>query len=329
MRLSKLLTLRILSIVAVSIALYSCSNPQFSLGPSQAGTLHIDPTNARIVSSDIVNFWAAFDAGAKASDFETLYFGKASNGLKDFVRVRASSVNPTSLANVVRTKPRYFASIRPFTLQAPSVGAEVQRLFAKFKRMFPDAVFSDVYLMMGGMATGGTITNNSILIGTELFGRDASTPTEELGDWHKAVTKPISDLPVIIAHELIHIEQAHFGMNYGNTLLGKALQEGSADFVAELFTEKNINQHLKEYGNPRQKELWQEFSREMNGTDISKWLYNANASVGRPADLGYYIGYKITEAYYNKASDKQKALREIMSMKNPQEFLMQSGYNPQ
>lgn len=307
----------------------SCSG-DFSIGQSLPQTLQSDPAKVNIVYSDIENFWAAYDAGKQESHFEQIYFGKASNGLKDFVRVRASSVNPTRIATVVSRKPKYFASIRPNTMKAAQVAARVRELFAKFKIMFPEAQFSDVYLMMGGMSTGGTIANNSILIGTELYARGIDTPTDELSAWEKAVTKPIDDLPAIICHELIHIEQSYLGMNYGNTLLGKALQEGGADFVSELFVGTHINKHLHDYGNTRQKELWGEFSQAMNGTAINKWLYNANdASLdNRPADMGYYIGYKICEAYYAKATNKQAALREIMSIKDPLAFLQASGYNP-
>lgn len=31
--------------------------------------------------------------------------------------------------------------------------------------------------------------------------------------------------------------------------------------------------------------------------DYSNWIYNANTSKDRPADLGYYVGYLITRAY--------------------------------
>ncbi len=307
----------------------SCSGGSF-LGINFSPPLQNDPTKVSIVYTDIENFWAAYDAGKQASNFEQLYFGKASSGLKEFARVRSSSVNATNIAALVSRKPKYFASIRPNTMKAAQIAAQVRDLFVKFKTMFPDAQFADVYLMMGGMSTGGTIANNSILIGTELFARGADTPTDELTAWEKAVTQPIDDLPAIICHELIHIEQEYLGMSYGNTLLGKAIQEGGADFVSELFVGKHINQHIHEYCNSRQKELWKEFSQVMNGTIINKWLYNANdASLGeRPADIGYYIGYKICEAYYAKATNKQAALREIMSMKDPTAFLQASGYNP-
>jgi len=37
-------------------------------------------------------------------------------------------------------------------------------------------------------------------------------------------------------------------------------------------------------------------------------------STERPADLGYYIGYKITEDYFNKSTDKENALKTILKI---------------
>ena len=65
---------------------------------------------------------------------------------------------------------------------------------------------------------------------------------------------------------------------------------------------------------------------EMLGSDYSNWLYQGERSKNRPADLGYYVGYKIVEAYYKRSADKEKALREILGVSEPLQFLEDSGY---
>jgi hypothetical protein len=45
-------------------------------------------------------------------------------------------------------------------------------------------------------------------------------------------------------------------------------------------------------------------------------------------DLGYFIGHRIVEAYYNRAADKPQAIREIIAARNVRELLAQSGYDP-
>ena len=67
------------------------------------------------------------------------------------------------------------------------------------------------------------------------------------------------------------------------SLLGKSLSEGGADFVGELISGGNINPRLHEYGNPREKQLWLEFKKEMNRSDASNWLYQGDKAKDKPA----------------------------------------------
>jgi hypothetical protein len=46
----------------------------------------------------------------------------------------------------------------------------------------------------------------------------------------------------------------------------------------------------------------------------------------RPKDLGYYMGYRIAQAYYDSASDKREAIRDILAIRDAHEFLKKSGY---
>jgi uncharacterized protein YjaZ len=57
------------------------------------------------------------------------------------------------------------------------------------------------------------------------------------------------------------------------------------------------------------------------------WLCNGSQVKGRPADLGYYIGYKICEAYYRNAANKRQAVRDILEVKDFQQFLQASQYD--
>jgi hypothetical protein len=68
----------------------------------------------------------------------------------------------------------------------------------------------------------------------------------------------------------------------------------------------------------------------MNGQDVSRWLYNrVTATADRPGDLGYFIGYRISKAYY-AAPDKAAAIRDIIQVKaGAPALLARSAYNPQ
>jgi len=81
------------------------------------------------------------------------------------------------------------------------------------------------------------------------------------------------------------------------------------------------------YGEKHENELWKEFKSDMDknkSVDETDWFYNYN--LDRPADLGYYIGYKIVKSYYENQKDKKKAIKEIIEMKDPKKFLIESKY---
>jgi uncharacterized protein YjaZ len=65
----------------------------------------------------------------------------------------------------------------------------------------------------------------------------------------------------------------------------------------------------------------------MNERETAGWLYGGQPE-GRPADLGYFFGYRIARAYYERAEDKTRALREILTATDFPRLLEVSGYAP-
>jgi hypothetical protein len=51
---------------------------------------------------------------------------------------------------------------------------------------------------------------------------------------------------------------------------------------------------------------------------------------GRPSDLGYFIGYRIAQAYYNRVADKLRAVRDIITggEGRVRQLLETSAYDP-
>ena len=292
------------------------------------------PADARFVTADIDRFWEAYDAGGSdhaASAFQTRYLDVASPGLRDFIQAR--TVTAASLSQMVRAYPRYFAAIRANTLRLAQSTAILDRVRVNYERiesLYPAAVFPPVTFLIGRFSTAGTVRQSGILVGTEFFAIDDTTPLDELGDFQRVNVKALDSLPLIIAHEHTHVLQGQagaVGSSSSATLLEQSLHEGIADFVGELVSGSHINKHVYAYGLLHEAELWTEFKTVMNGTDVRNWLYNQGSSSGeRPGDLGYFIGYRIAQSYYGKAADKSTALREIIEMKNAATFLAASGY---
>lgn len=286
-----------------------------------------DPDRARLITEDIDRFWKAYDAiqdGSEAiSTFEETYFKPATPGLESFIRLRIS--NAQSLSKTIEQHPDFYEKLRRSTGRIADFGPGIRKSFHELKDLYPEAVFPDVYFVVGRMNSGGTLAPIGLLIGVEMYGRLESTRIEELGNWHRQVITSVEAIPHIVAHELIHYEQKY--SKNPETLLEKSIQEGSADLLAELISGRHINQHLHEYGDPRETALWREFRRRMHRKDLSGWLYDGDGSKERPADLGYYMGYKICKAYYDSKPDKKSAVRDILEIEDFREFLASSGYN--
>jgi hypothetical protein len=283
-----------------------------------------DPDSAQIVTRDIDNFWRAYDhigPNNGVEVFQKEYIDKGSIGLRDFVQLRIGSAG--NLARNVSQYPRYYRSIRASTYRISSSIPLIRASFRRLKDLYPDAVFPDVYFVIGRMSSGGTTSDNGLLIGTEMYGRTPEMPIAELDEWYQQVLKPIDALPGIVAHELIHVQQEKLG---ARMLLAAAIREGSADFVGELISGLSINSQLQKYGNDHERELWLEFKTTMLGADSTKWLGQGVNAKDRPADLGYYMGYKITQSYYQHSSDKKQAVREILQIQDAEQFLKKSRY---
>jgi len=295
-------------------------------------TLNRNPEKAEFVTSDIALFWRAYDMAKPENNliiYRDEYFKKGSDGLQEFLRKKIG--NSCNLVTAIETAPKYYAALRTQSAKVENYKPQMLASFKKLKEIYPDAAFPKVYFVVGRMNTGGTATIGGLLIGVEMYGKTDDASLAGLNNWQKAAVSKVERIPFIVAHELIHYQQrnAHLTSLFGGevSLLGKSLSEGSADFIGELIVGDNDNPHLHEYGNPREKQLWLEFKKEMNGSDADNWLYQGDKAKDKPADLGYYIGYKIVESYYNKAKDKKQAIKDILEIKDFNVFLTASGYD--
>ena len=174
--------------------------------------LNRDPATVKFVTSDIANFWLAYDRAAKETDkakriaiFQTDYLDKGSPGLKDFLRLRIKSAE--NLVSTIDRMPRYYASIRPQTLRVQRMEKRMRSAFEQLKSIYPDAVFPDVYFLIGVSSSGGTTGASGLLIGTEMYGKTDKSPMDELSSWLRVVLSTVENVPAIVAHESCHYNQ--------------------------------------------------------------------------------------------------------------------------
>lgn len=289
-------------------------------------------STVKIFTSDIDNFWTAYDKVVKLSDtteqkkiIQELYLDKATDGLKHFMELRNHSASK-HLKNILRY-PKFWTSIRPNTLSIKSHAEEIQKLMDRFKEIYPAFKQPDIYFTIGILNSGGTTQTNEVLVGAEIGVANASTDASELSVWLQQVFKLSKDVVYLVIHEVVHTQQKM--KNTSADLLTTCLQEGSADFITEILLEKQIVSPYITYGLAHEKELWEKFKNERNGTENKDWLYNgSNVPV---ADLGYFMGYTICKSYYSNSTDKKNAIEEILGLvygntKMTRDFLMRSEY---
>jgi Predicted Zn-dependent protease (DUF2268) len=243
------------------------------------------------------------------------YFRAASRGLRAYES--KLGMNRRQLCRAIRRAPARYSAIEAKLGALDSAVTQVDSIFARFRAIYPAGRQPGVYFVVGAGMALGTTTHTSdpvVLIGVERAGDP-------------------SRLASVVAHEFVHTQQDYpwIGILTGGpsflrgTLLRQSIMEGSANLIAELVTGVPSR---NEYGEAHEAELWTEFSREMHGKDYSRWLWNGgNPRRGElPADLGYWIGYRITKAYYDRAADKPRAIHDILTIRDFDRFLTASGY---
>jgi hypothetical protein len=287
-----------------------------------------NPKNVQFVTSDIKCFWQAFDFSKTDTAnmieiFNKLYLEKGSYGLEKFNEISIKGMS--NLVTAVKKYKSYYESIRPHTFQLKGMEKQMRKSFSKLLTLYPNAKFPNVYFLIGDLNAGGKPTKNALLIGTEVYSADENSNFQNINPAFQTLLKSltISKIPEVVAHELIHYQQSYADSD--RNLLGYAITEGSADFIAELITGKKINKLAHDYGSQHEKELWEEFRKDLNGYDINKWMFNQSVG-GKPSDLGYYIGYKIVQSYYNISKNKRQAISDILNIKDFGAFLKESRY---
>ncbi|MCR4029309.1 MULTISPECIES: DUF2268 domain-containing putative Zn-dependent protease [Flavobacterium] len=262
-----------------------------------------NPFDAVFETKDTKNFWLAFDKMEKTKENPFVeYMKKGSPGVKAFTEYRI--INADSLFVVVKKRKADYELSRNVLDGLNTKEKRVRAIYSALKYWYPKAKFPPIYFVYGRFNSGGTSALEGIVVGTEKL-------------------QNLDGISGLIAHELVHYQQNISGKD---ALLKWCLLEGGADFIGELISGESINQFSYQYGEKNLDKLCMEFVSRLKNIDNQDWLYGTSQKDDRPNDLGYWIGYKITEAYFNKQKDKQKAIDEILNIKDTMQFLKQSVF---
>lgn len=271
-----------------------------------------------IETGDVHRFYKIYDAAGGRPTAEALqhdYIDPGSDGLHELARLR--KVTGQSIAEAIAKRPKIYSEARDCVAVLPRVRERLVVVLGKLGALYPEARFPPITIAVGRskpVGVGGRDTGVQI-------GLEALCAT----GW---INPDIEDRFVgVIAHEYAHVQQAvAFSETENVTVLAASLEEGAAEFVAELTTGSVAYSYMSELTAGREREIETAFAADADKTDLSDWLYNSTPE--KPADLGYWVGYRIVKSYYQHAGDKHQALRDIFEMTNPKEFLAKSGWRP-
>jgi hypothetical protein len=280
-----------------------------------------DHNKALFVYDDVQNFIRAYDLFTDEADsltiLQTEYFDKGTPGLKEFVG--KYQLNADKLVKAIRKHPEKYSALHNMPKLLSAFSNLTRNEFAKLKNYIPDIVFPPTYFLIGAYRGIGSGSAEGQLITVE--------------NW----SIPLEDKTTMIVHELVHFQQAmamgpeKYIAIYGpeKNLLGLCIREGTAEFFADLVTGKITQDKAVDFTLKNEKKLWKRLIKEMHGRETGDWMWSKPSDPEQPNHVGYVIGYRIVEAYYKNAKDKEQALREILSVTDYSTFLEKSGYTDQ
>jgi uncharacterized protein YjaZ len=297
-----------------------CST-SFALSKSASAAPPLDGADTVSISvSDLKLFWHAYDDWASGNDqradklaevLQREYLDQASQGVKDFIPSRIVSAN--HLANVILADRAYYETVRQNAERIEAFIPEIHKNLEALKKLYPEASFPTVYFVIGARNTAGTASDHGLILGAEMYGDG------------EGYLRQLSDLVPVVIHELIHFLQRDDHSK--EDLFSSVMREGAADFVAELVVGRHADESVKAYGDSHEQELWERLQRDIRaGGKTGNWMYVYKPTNGEPADLGYYMGYKICQSYYQIAKDKTAAIKAIIEMRDGHKILAMSDY---
>jgi len=276
----------------------------------------------QVCKTDWEHFWTMRDSVMATADtarqrdlVNRLYIASASEGLKAFMRNK-DGLDLKWLA-LLKADPGFWDKLQK---NEPLIDTTVLRLeqqIHRFRELYPELKPAQSFLIVGLRQQGGTVRGNLSLIGVEVV---LNCPTL-MGD----------QLVRMGIHEYVHTQQKRPDFQQINVLTS-VIREGACDFVAGLVTGLPAKTPYMAYGPAHEKEVWQSFQKDMYTRNNDNWVSTGPNLALPAADLGYFVGYRICQAYYDQATDKKKALKAIIELDYTDpgavnDFFKRSGYH--
>lgn len=280
-----------------------------------------DPSKVEVIYDDVFNFLRAIKMLKVDVDSVAIlqreYIDKATIGFEEYIR--EADLSAELFVEAIRQRSDEYASLRDLPKQLTLQIDNIHKGYEGLKKIIPNAVFMPSYIFIGTHKGSNSQPSEYGLM----------TSVSELDE-------DIEKLYVILVHETIHVQQAlTVGMEEYMSILGGpktsllalALREGTAYFFTLLSTGEHTHKDTYDYYIENERELWARFKTEMKEPSPGDWMWNKPEDPDQPYDVGYVVGARIVETYYNNAEDKGKAVQDILAITDYFGFLKKSGYS--
>ena len=268
----------------------------------------------QIITTDIDNFWIAYDSVNKVKEnktsvFKQLYLDKGTIGLKDFVKYK--DFNEKNYVTAFAKYPEFWKSIRKNTLVSSKQIQKTEKALKEFKKLYSNQSKGNIYYTIGALRSGGMPNGADLIVGLEKVVGDKTTNTSEFENKTLQNMFQFSNpslLGFVSVHEFIHTFQKGSEVN----VLAKAIKEGSADFIAELALKEKYNSHYLDYGFKNYDLVRNQFKNQLFSQNYENWFYNSETN--EHPDLGYFVGYVISKNYYANSKNKKQAIKDLIEL---------------
>ncbi len=291
-----------------------------------------DPLTVMIHTEDAERFarlFTATEGKPTAEQIQKDYLDNASYGVTVFTPYRI--VNATHLAAAIAADQESYAhAIQQCLPRLREYDSDLRAIYLAMHGLYPDKPLPQIYVIFGAGNSGGTAQPDAQVLGLEVLCKTSDTP-EALR----------TTMRRFFAHETVHTLQNDPADQRKSPLLAQVLTEGGADFIASLVTGETPEPQRANWAAQRESFLWSEFQKDMvatqppmNRQDPSgakqanlRWIGNyQKAPAGWPFEVGYWVGMRIWQCYFQAAADKHQAIRDVIDWNDPQSILTKSGY---
>ncbi len=308
-------TISLLALLSSAIGSYAMD---FSIDPKSVPIVYDDMENIR----KILQNYAPDEINSDLIQKE--YFDKGSKGLKALIQ--KDRLNSEDFSAYVRDNYSFLLDVSLQTDIIRRDSSKMRDLLLAFDELIEKPQFKPTYFVIGQGKHGGTRTEEGFII--EIQKNVLGLEGIEFDGVDSFGMQPYANIDRLWVHEQVHVSRP---VKYvSGSLIRVSLDEGSCNFIAYVITGKKGNDNTYNYGYANQQELinsWKIDLKEDVRKVRPKWVWNwSRQKKEYPPDLGYFIGFLISQKYYEGQEDKKQAIQDIHDMFSYEDLYEKSGF---